>query len=330
MDRDRRPGDGAVTGESEWEALDPPWDRRDRTRWYEAGSGPLSPDAVECDMLPVPGAPFLAAGSEECLLRVRPPRTGEFSLSGFQGALDSLGEDHILSLELVGTHSETSLLVRTVHPDRMVAALELRYPGVEFERVMPEDDPLRPREGETAWRRVLKPEGPEFLPFSVDDDLNAPPTADRFLSVVGAMRQDLHGDERLLSRVVLRQKAHDWSEKFKRQALSGLGGENARAMERERQDAKRGGAQPRNSANGSDEGSGTIGLFHDPFMVIFLIVFGGAAAVGALAWVREMADSGTLIKVVGYAVAGYRTCGVPSVAGRGRRRVPAILEEWRA
>ena len=33
-----------VCGELGWKALDPPWDRRDRTRWYDAGTGPLSPE----------------------------------------------------------------------------------------------------------------------------------------------------------------------------------------------------------------------------------------------------------------------------------------------
>lgn len=32
-----------VCGELGWKALDPPWDRRDRTRWYKDGTGPLSP-----------------------------------------------------------------------------------------------------------------------------------------------------------------------------------------------------------------------------------------------------------------------------------------------
>ena len=82
-----------VSGEWRWRALDPPWNRRDRTRWYEAGAGPLSPDSSgEGDMLPVPGARFVPAGPEESLLRVRPPRAGEFGLSGFRSVLDSLGE----------------------------------------------------------------------------------------------------------------------------------------------------------------------------------------------------------------------------------------------
>ena len=310
MERDQQPDDVAFTGDSEWEALDPPWDRRDRTRWYEPGAGPLSPDAGG-DMLPAPGAPFVPFGPEECLLRIRPPRTGEFSLWAFQGVLDSLGEDHVLSLELMGTSNETALMVRTVHPDRVVAALELRYPGVEFERVMPEDDPLLLGEGETAWRRVLRPGGPEFLPFSVSDDRNMPPDADPFLSVVGAMRQDLHGDERLLSRVVLRQKPHDWSERWKARALSGPGSENAQAAERERQQARDGDARTGSGgASSGNESGGGADPFGDPlFLVVLAIVgLGAMAAIGI--WFDSVVASVGMFTIIAYAAAGITITGL--------------------
>ena len=311
-DRDREPDDVAFTGENEWNALDPPWERRERTRWYEAGTGPLSPDAADSgDMLPAPGAPFVPFGPEECLLRIRPPRTGEFSLWAFQGVLDSLGEDHILSLELMGTSNETALMVRTVHPDRVVAALELRYPGVEFERVMPEDDPLLLDEGETAWRRVLRPGGPEFLPFGVSDDRNMPPDADPFLSVMGAMRQDLHGDERLLSRVVLRQKPHDWSERWKARALSGPGSENAQAAERERQQARDGDARTGGggASSGSESGGGAD-PFGDPLFLVVLAIVGLGAMAALGVWFDSVVASVGMFTIIAYAAAGITITGL--------------------
>ena len=35
-----------VCGQLNWKALDPPWHKRDRTRWYEPGAGPLSPEGA--------------------------------------------------------------------------------------------------------------------------------------------------------------------------------------------------------------------------------------------------------------------------------------------
>ena len=35
-----------VCGELDWKALDPPWHKRDRTRWYEDGTGPLSSEGA--------------------------------------------------------------------------------------------------------------------------------------------------------------------------------------------------------------------------------------------------------------------------------------------
>ena len=303
--------EGFVTGEREWQAADPPWDRRDRTQWYEPGTGPLSPEAAgQADMLPVPDRPFVPPAPEESLLRVRPPRVGEFNLSSFESVLDSLGEDHTLSVEIVGGGGETQLMVRTVHPDRVVNFMELHYPGVQFERVTPEEDPLRLREGKVGWRRILRPQGPEFLPFSVYDEQKAPPTADPFLDVIGAQGQDSHEGERLVSRVVLRQKPHDWSEKWRARALSGAGSENAQAVEQQRQEAKISKAQPQVSIpNHSDQAMPS--LFGDFKSLVLWVIVGVAAIAGVGAWIKSTIDSDVLLA---YAVAAVAATGISGVA----------------
>ena len=306
------PVEESVSGESEWRALDPPWEGRDRTLWYEAGTGPLSPDSSgEGDMLPVPGARFVPAGPEESLLRVRPPRAGEFGLSGFRSVLDSLGEGHVVSLEIVGGGGETELLLRTVHPDRVVSSLELHYPGVQFERVEPEDDPLRLREGEAGWRRILRPRGPEYLPFRVPDERDELTTADPLLDVIGAVDQELHGGERLLSRMVLRQKAHDWSEKWRARALSGPGSENAQAAERERQQAREGDARTGGGgASSGSESGGDVNLFGDPLFLVVLAIMGLGAMAALGVWFDSVVASVGLFTIIAYAAAGVTITGL--------------------
>ena len=307
-----QPVEETLSGESEWRALDPPWERRDRTRWYEAGTGPLSPDSSgEGDMLPVPGARFVPAGPEESLLRVRPPRAGEFGLSGFRSVLDSLGEGHVVSLEIVGGGGETELLVRTVHPDRVVSSLELHYPGVQFERVEPEDDPLRLREGEAGWRRILRPRGPEYLPFRVPDERDELTTADPLLDVIGAVDQELHGGERLLSRMVLRQKPHDWSEKWRARALSGPGSENAQAAERERQQARDGDARTGGGgASSGSESGGDVNPFGDPLFLVVLAIVGLGALTALGVWIDSVVASVGMFTIIAYAAVGVTVTGL--------------------
>ena len=317
-----------VTGEREWQAVDPPWDRRDRILWYEPGTGPLSPEAAgQGDMLPVPDRPFVPAAPEESLLRIRPPRVGEFSLSSFESVIDSLGEDHTLSVEIVGGGGETQLLVRTVHPDRVVNFMELHYPGVQFERVTPEEDPLRPHEGEVGWRRILRPQGPEFLPFSVYDEQTAPPTADPFLDVIGAQGQDLHEGERLVSRVVLRQKPHGWSEKWRARALSGPGSENAQAVEQQRQEAQISKAQPQVSTpNHSDQAMPS--LFGDFKSLVLWVLVGATAIAGIGAWIKSMIDSGLLRVLIAYAVAAVAATGLSGFAAWKMGAIDALRRLW--
>ena len=312
-----------VTGEREWQAVDPPWDRRDRTQWYEQGTGPLSPEAAgQGDMLPVPDRPFVPAAPEESLLRIRPPRVGEFSLSSFESVLDSLGEDHTLSVEIVGGGGETQLMVRTVHPDRVVTFMELHFPGVQFERVTPEEDPLRLREGKVGWRRILRQTGPEFLPFSVYDEQKAPPTADPFLDVIGALGQDLHEGERLVSRVVLRQRPHGWSEKWRARSLSGAGSANAQAVQQQRQEA-----QTSNPQSQSDQASNP-GLFGDFKSLVLWALVGVAAIAGVGAWIKSMIDTGMLLVLLAYAVAAVAAAGLSGFAAWKMGAIDALRRLW--
>ena len=173
---------------------------------------------------------------EEVLLRVSPPRSGERSLLSFENVLESLGEGHIFSLEIMNMNGETSLLVRTIYPERVVQQLESHYPGCSVEQLDASQDPLKMREGRSGWRHILKPDGDEWLPFQVYDERNELAMADPFLDVMSSMRQDLHGGEQVVTRVVLQQQPHDWSEAWRAKALSGAGSENQGLIDKERRE----------------------------------------------------------------------------------------------
>ena len=322
--------ENAVTGETEWQALDPPWDRRDRTRWYEAGTGPLSAEATSHpDNLPVPGAKFVTDGPQESLLRIRPPRVGELGRTGVESLIDSLGEGHTLSLEVVGGGGEVELMVRTVHPGRVVDSLQSHFPGVQVERVMPEFDPMRLRDGEKGWRRILRPHGPEFLPFNLIDEGTEPASADPFLDVIGAVGQDLQEGGRIVARAILRQKAHGWSERWRVRALTGPGSENARVMEQERQKARNAGAASEGTASESG-GDGAAGdLLGDPWslLLVAIVVLGIGSSIGA--WAASVLDSGRQLEFIAYAIAGAAAVGLTGFLAWRIGAVDALMKRWK-
>ena len=219
--------------------------------------------------------------AEESLLRIRPGRVGVTTLQSFENVLESMGEGHVYSLEIVSVNGDTELLVRTTYPERVAQHIFSHYPGCVIERVFREDDPMVMREGETGYRHVLRPVGDEWLPFQVYGEQQVRDGGDPLIDVLGGvMGVDLRAGERLVSRVVLRQQPHDWSESWRARGMSGTGGENQLVAERERrrlmeEDNER---RKRDSSRQGDpkyEGSGA-----DDYIVPFIVL--GLCA--ALAW----------------------------------------------
>lgn len=217
--------------------------------------------------------------SEGALLRVSPPRAGEYTLQTFVNVLESLGDGHVFALEIASVGSQTELFVRTFYPKEVEQHLQSHYAGIEIDVVSPEDDPIMARPGEKAMRRSLKPEGDEWLPFKVFDDSDSLEQADPFIDVLGSMSgQNLREGERVVSRVVLRQQPHDWSESWRARGMSGAGSENQAAVEEERRAERK-----RDSGRGRDRDRDRRRKEDLPFGVD-LMVYGsiiGAVAVGA-------------------------------------------------
>ena len=165
-------------------------------------------------------------GIGESLLRVRPQRVGEQSLREFANVLESLGEGHVISLEVASGDGVIDLLVRTAYPDRVVAAISSHYPGAEVDDVTGLHDPLEVTEGQTLWRKVLRPEGEEFLPLQTYDEDRPLGSVDPLIDVFGSVSAVVPSGERLVTRVLLKKMPHDWSEAWRSRAMGGPGGHN--------------------------------------------------------------------------------------------------------
>ena len=154
------------------------------------------------------------------LLAVTPPRTGERTLVAVENLLGSIALPEPFSLEIAGDADGVSVLTRCGERSLARQQLEAYYPQARIAELTEDEDPLRLEEGERAWSRRLRVEGPEFLPlrtFEDDDTLDA--GSDPLISVVGAL-SGLERGERLVTRLRLRSLGPDWSKAHLQKALS--------------------------------------------------------------------------------------------------------------
>ena len=250
--------------------------------------------------------------TEGTLLRVRPPRLGEHTLLSFENLLESLDADEPFSLELVAEHGGISMLVRSEHPDRVAQQLRAHYPEADLEYIEECNDPLNFCDDENAWMQTLRPEGSEWLPLQVYDDTGLLGYgSDPFVDMLGGLSSDVRPGERLVSRLVLSQKSHNWSERWRARAMSGAGSENQQAAETERiaQQLERSGRfQPsKNGGNGNSEANSPgDSITH---WVMYLVV--GAMALLLIGiWFKQLWESGQIWQIVLYSVAGTVVFGV--------------------
>ena len=146
------------------------------------------------------------------LLAVTPPRTGERTLLGVENLLQSIAVPEPFSLEMVGNMDGVTLMARCID-DRVVRGqIAAHYPQARVERVDPNEDPLRLREGEQAWSMTLRTDGPEYVPlrtFRDDDLLDA--GSDPLIALMGAL-SSLYEGERVVAQLKLNSLGPDWSQ----------------------------------------------------------------------------------------------------------------------
>ena len=170
----------------------------------------------------------------ESLVKVIPPREGDFNLQSFMNTLEALDlVDEIMSLEIAASKGRIEMFVRSKRADNVITALLAHYPNIIFEAVEDADDPMYVEaEKENAWRQVLWPGGDEWLPFQVYDERGLLEySSDPFIDMVAGMSNEIRPGARIVSRLLLTQKGHNWSEAWRSRAMKGVGGENQMMMD---------------------------------------------------------------------------------------------------
>ena len=242
---------------------------------------------------------------EGTLLRVKPPRLGEHTLLSFENLLESLDAEQPFSLELVAEERGMSMLIRSEHADRVAQQLRSHYPEVELEYVEDRCDAMAFGADGRVWKQILRPEGDEWLPLQVYDDTGIlDHGSDPFVDMLGGLLSDVRPGERIVSRLLLSQKSHDWSEAWRARAMSGAGSENQKAAENERlaQQLERArGASP----SGSSTGRGDSNPGNEPFgqVLLFLAVIGLGALLAGY-WLMQLWQSRMIWELGLYAIAG--------------------------
>ncbi len=99
------------------------------------------------------------------LLAVTPHRTGERTLLGVENLLQSVAVPEPFSLELAGDADGVTLLARCMDQEVVKGQIAAHYPQARVREIMPEDDPMRRRQGELAWGLTLRVDGPEYVPL---------------------------------------------------------------------------------------------------------------------------------------------------------------------
>ena len=194
------------------------------------------------------------------LLAVTPPRTDERNLLAVENLLGSIALPEPFSLEIAGDAGGVSVLARCGERSHARQQLEAHYPQARIAELSADEDPLRLQEGERAWTRRLRVEGPEFLPlrtFEDDDTLDA--GSDPLISVVGAL-SGLERGERLVARLRLLPLGANWSKTHLQKALQ----------------------QPQPTASAPSSGGGQT--YPNPREFMPLVGFAAVGGLGFLGW----------------------------------------------
>ena len=233
---------------------------------------------------------------EYTVAKIIPPRVGEKTLSATENLISAVSsEDNVLSFEMVGTHNGVALMHRAERDDALFRTMmTAHFPSAIVEAVPPDADPLVPGPDEDAWTCTLKVDGAPYLPLRIFSnlDVQADHGADPMAAVIGA-HANFDAHERVVSRLILKPLAHDWSEPYKRLGLGGAGSHNAaQSIEEQRSKSS---SSPKSSSSDSESNNG-------------LSVLGGLAIVG----------------LVGFMVAKWFQ-GLPTSSQVGAGAVMALL-----
>lgn len=236
---------------------------------------------------------------QEALVRVVPPREGAFNLQSFMNALEALDmTDERVSLEIAAVGGHVEMFVRSQRADNVITSLVSHYPNIVFEAVPLDEDPLLvDAESENAWRQVLWPGGDEWMPFQVYDEKNPlEHGSDPFIDMIAGMSNEIRPDARVVSRLVLTQKDHNWSEEWRSRAMKGVGSENQLLADALRKEERNGQKSSGSSSGPSDSMDSSTNMQ----LMYAIAAFMGLAILGVLAmkFILPIFTEGTVTQMI--------------------------------
>ena len=192
------------------------------------------------------------------LVNIKPPAEDFVNLKGVENMIAAIGsmppaavdmKRHV-SYEITSAKEEgVRFGVRGPLISGIRRQVEAHYPQA---RISCEGEcPLTLREGEIALTTVLTTSGNDMLPIRTFDDEDVTTSgSDPMLSIIGAM-SDLEQDERVVVRALTNEMPHNWSERYRQQAMIGSGSANEqqRADENTAQRAATAAAPPGQTAS---------------------------------------------------------------------------------
>ncbi len=236
---------------------------------------------------------------QESLVRVVPPREGAFNLQSFMNALEALDmTDERVSLEIAAVGGHVEMLVRSQRADNVITSLVSHYPNIVFEAVPLDEDPLLVNaESENAWRQVLWPGGDEWMPFQVYDEKNPlEHGSDPFIDMIAGMSNEIRPGARVVSRLVLTQKDHNWSEEWRSRAMKGVGSENQLLADALRKEERNEDKSSRSSSGTSDSMDSSANMQ----LMYAIAAFMGLAMLGVMAmkFILPVFTDGTVTEII--------------------------------
>ena len=177
------------------------------------------------------------------LTKIVPPLKGDFNLRSFMNALEAIDiVNEMASFEIAATEGSVTMYVRASsdNSERILTTLESHYPDIRFESVKSADPLLFDEDTEIAYRQVLYPAGDEWLPFQVNYDATGllEYGSDPFIDMIGGLSGEIQPGSRVVSRLLLSQQPHDWSEEWRSRALKGSGSENQMLLDTMRREER--------------------------------------------------------------------------------------------
>jgi hypothetical protein len=177
-----------------------------------------------------------------------PAQEEELSLTGIENMISTIAATAPISLEIYNDSSGIQFGIRTANASATRRQIQTHYPQAIVD--VETDDPLKLHEDEEVVVKVLHVDGPESLPLRISSDANNENDtgSDPIIALIGAL-SDVQENERVVTRLLINPLAHNWSQKYHQDVISGSGGSNEIGRSQEMEIARKKDTDKRTQTN---------------------------------------------------------------------------------